>query len=126
MRVQKQEPIKVKTEDGWVVVLQPVPWSDAVELWIGRQENGRFYRASVAEGGLLNMTEVEKGSEQTSPTLVVSATVWDGLAEALRGVVPQVDKREVDAELKATKYHLEDMRNLVFEQTALEQERRGK
>lgn len=40
--------------------------------------------------------------------------VWEALASTLREVVPNIEESVVESELKATKYHLEDMRSLVF------------
>lgn len=112
--IRSQEPIRVETTDGWVVVLQRTPWADRVELWIAkRSTNGRFEVASVGKDGFLVMQELKEGADQGTPTLCIPSRAWDGLADALRGVVPQTDKKEVDAELKATKYHLEDMRKLA-------------
>lgn len=114
MNTKNIEPIRVQTEDGWVVVLQHSPWSDAYELWIGKVDNnGKFYSSSVQSDGYLELKETKEG-EVHNPTLRINGRAWDGLAEALRGVTPQVDKKEVDAELKATKYHLEDMRKLAL------------
>lgn len=114
MITQKFEPVRVQTADGWVVVLNPSPWNDTYELWIGKVENSsKFYTATVQKDGFLELTETNAGEVHT-PTMRISRVVWEGLAQALRGVTPQVDKREVDAELKATKYHLEDMRKLAL------------
>lgn len=112
--IRSQEPIRVETKDGWIVVLQNTPWADTYELWIGRvTTNGKFETASVGKDGYLVMTETIEGATKGKPTLCIPGRAWDGLADALRGVVPQTDKRELDAELKATKYHLEDMRKLA-------------
>ena len=51
---------------------------------------------------------------EETPTIWLNAVVWEAFAEAIRGVLPPaIDKKEVDAELKASKYHLEDMRKLL-------------
>lgn len=113
MIVKSNEPIRVETDDGWVVSLNPSPWSDNMELWIAQVKQGKFYSGNVDKDGYLELKEVKEGLELQNPTLRINRRIWEGLAQALRGITPQVDKKEVDAELKATKYHLEDMRKLM-------------
>lgn len=114
-QLNNYSPVEARTNDGWVVVCRPSPWSDTQELWIGKVEsNGKFYRGEVQEDGYLKLIETQEGSEMSTPTLRINRRAWEGFAEALRGVTPAIDKKEVDAELKATKYHLEDMRKLAL------------
>ena len=114
MHITNNKPIRVQTPEGWIVVLQHTPWSDNYELNIGKVDvnNSKFYHASAEKNGYLKLTEVKEG-ESTDPILRIPGSAWQGLAEALRGVVPDTDVKEIDAELKATKYHLEDMRKLA-------------
>src|SRR3989304_3893135 len=115
--VRSTEPVRVQTEEGWVVVLQQAPWSDEYELWIGfvNKATGKFSIATVKEGGYLELKEFKEGEIKIPPTMRINGRVWDGLAEALRRGISQIDKKVVDVELSATQYHLEDMRKLVFE-----------
>ena len=115
MKISRAEPIEVRTNDGWVVSLRHSLYNDTVELWIGQEIQGRFYLASVTKDGYLTMKEIKDGAMEETPTIRLNAVVWEAFAEAIRGVLPPaIDKKEVDAELKASKYHLEDMRKLVF------------
>lgn len=116
IQTENIEPIRVQTDDGWVVVVQHTPWADAYEMWIGKVEGSKFYTCNVGKDGYLKMKETNEGS-QTPPTMRINGRAWGGLIRALRGVTPQVDIKEVDAELKATKYHLEDLRTLVFKKS---------
>lgn len=116
MIAKDNSPIRVETEDGWIVVLQQKPWSDVYEMFIGKRENGKLFRSTINKDGYLEMIEIKEGEMVYPPTITIPGRAWDGLAAALRGITPQIDKKEVDAELKATKYHLEDLRKLVFEE----------
>ncbi len=115
MKTNNTEPIEVRTEGGWVIKLFHSAYNDMVELWIGKKIDDKFYLAKVGMGGFLETHLVENGTREENPTMRLNSEAWEGFAEAIRGVLPPaIDKKEVDAELKATKYHLEDMRNLVF------------
>lgn len=62
--------------------------------------------------GQLEMTEIQEGATDPEPTLRLPVEVWNAFKEVL------IDKKfreksEVEAELGATKYHLEDMRTLL-------------
>jgi hypothetical protein len=112
-QINNYEPVEVRTSDGWIVISRPVPWADEQELWIGKLTNGKIYQGKVGEHGNLVLEEISEGTE-TTPALRINRMAWMGLVQALKGVMPDLDKKEVDAELKATKYHLEDMRKLAF------------
>lgn len=110
-QINNYEPIEVRTNDGWVIVVRPVPWNDYQEIWIGQNINGKMYQFSVDKNGDLESKVVENGQEAT-PILRIPRNVWWSLAEAIRGVLPEPEPQK--NELTATKYHLEDMRKLVF------------
>lgn len=114
MMIDDLSPIRVETQDGWIVCLQHAGHSDSYELWIGRRVNGKFYSASVEKDGNLLLVEGEPDAF-TFPTLKIPGNVWGGFVRALKGIIPKTEEKEIDAELKATKFHLEDMRKLVFQ-----------
>ncbi|MDD5339587.1 MAG: hypothetical protein WC329_01910 [Candidatus Omnitrophota bacterium] len=80
------------------------------------QEN--YYRQGKFVDGNLKFENVEKG-QYLNPSLVLHQhqgeeflhALAQGLAEA--GYLPDIS-RDKESELNATKHHLEDMRNLVF------------
>lgn len=114
MIISENKPIRVSTDDGWEIVLQSPGWSDTKELWIGQvnKRTGEFYNATVGKDGYLVMTKGKEGQEYI-PTIRVKSRVWEGIARALQGIIPNEEEKESTSELKATKYHLEDMRKLL-------------
>lgn len=96
---------KIKVEDSF-------SWA-FVKIWFYKEVNGKFYVAKVyADSSLI---EVESDpSTEIQPTMIIPRMLWDGLIESFKKEKTTYHEKEVDAELKATKYHLEDMRNLVF------------
>lgn len=93
------------------IVVQEKPWSLNVDIYI--LEKG--YRTSLAsvEKGYLVMTEVKEGAEVGKPTLTIPLEVWEILKKEM--IDDKVrEKSEIEAELMATKYHLEDMRTLAL------------
>ena len=93
------------------IVIQEKPWSLNVDIYI--LEKG--YRTSLAsvKDGYLEMTELKEGETEGKPTLIIPLEVWQILKrEMIDNKVRE--KSEVEAELMATKYHLEDMRTLAL------------
>lgn len=102
------------------IIVQEKPWSLNVDIYI--LEKG--YRTSVAsvEKGYLKMTEIKEGANEAPPTLTIPLEVWEVLKrEMIDNKVRE--KSEVEAELGATKYHLEDMRKLALPQELSSSER---
>lgn len=96
---------KIKVEDSFSFAF--------VKIWFYQENNGKFYVAKVYADSTL-ITEEADPSTEIQPTMIIPRMVWDTLVESFKKEKTTYHEKEVDAELKATKYHLEDMRNLVF------------
>lgn len=83
-------------------------WS--TKIWIiNRSFDG--VRSATVKNGMLEMTKIEEGKEPP-PTLELNMDIWRELKRVLIDNKVR-EKNEVEAELIATKYHLEDMRTLL-------------
>lgn len=102
--------------EEWKVHVNNEPWSDNTVVWLGRYKDGRFYNATIAKDGYLQLDEQKEGAVPP-PLMKLPTPVWKQLIDAVNKVVPPIEKEIVDAELKATRYHLEDMRTLVFKRS---------
>lgn len=96
--------------DKWEVVTQELVGEYAVKVYL--IEKGVKPRlASIGDGGFMVTTEIKDGKEMP-PTLRINYDVWKALKSAMLDKQER-EKSTVEAELGATKYHLEDMRKLV-------------
>lgn len=89
------------------------PWKDSVKVYLLQS----FPTGTVAysmEGGVLVGRSLEEGVSEISPLLAINGFMWEQVVRALTSSLPNIQKDTVDAELKATKYHLEDMRKMVL------------
>lgn len=89
-------------------------WTDSVEIYAKRQIDGKVY-ALVAEG--INLVEVKQG--ELWPKFIsisgMDREAVQGLFDALYAIGLRPHKGEASsAHVEAMKYHLEDMRKLVF------------
>lgn len=98
------------------IFIERVGWSDQVKVWLGYRNNqtGGFSNATVGEKGVLVITEIKEG-EEYPPLLTMPRYVWGMLVDAINEQVPNEPKEVVDSELKATKFHLEDLRKMIYE-----------
>lgn len=94
------------------------PLGDFRTLWMVKQEGLKTWNGYL-EKGVIKWEELPEGSlwEKYTPFMVIPRRfpiqeLIDALTE--KGVLPPTKQAEVDAELKATKYHLEDMRKLAL------------
>ena len=99
---------------NWKAVIEYEPWSDRVKIWLAELIHDKTYVASVNKDGVIEMTEVKEGAAPEKPLLIVNGNAWEAITQALSDALPPVKQEVVDAELKATKYHLEDMRKLAL------------
>lgn len=82
-----------------------------VNIWLINHTKGNIFIANVVEGRM-ELNEVKVLGEPVPPTFVMDKSAWDAFKEAM--VDKKVrDKNEVESELKATKFHLQDMRTLL-------------
>jgi len=94
----------------WEVIVTNKPWNMSRDIYLIE----RGYKTSLAHivKGQLEMTEVKEGSTDPEPTMNIPWDVWEALKVSLIDTKIR-EKSEVEAELGATKYHLEDMRKLL-------------
>jgi len=93
-------------------------WEDFKIVWLMRYERDKAFNGYMKKGNLL-WQEVKEDSDTSNliPFLKIPGygINLSGLVDALSNKVPSTKEIETQSELKATKYHLEDMRKLVFE-----------
>ena len=104
---------QVKTDGGWIVSVRHQPYSDLVEVWIAQQDARGTSVIHFDKNGSMVATLLKEGAVDPEPTMKVNGWIWNGIRQAINGVEITPDKQAVDAELKATKYHLEDVRKLL-------------
>jgi len=98
----------------WKVVVEQVPYADQKRIWILQiRSNGEVYNANAEKDGHLLMKLFKEGDPMPVPFMILPRMVWEQFVEAMTEIQPPVEKEVVDAELKATRYHLEDMRKLA-------------
>lgn len=103
---------QIKTDQGWIISVRNKPYCDVVEVWLAKQEMDRIDVCHFNNKGKMIMSKFVEGKEP-EPTMCVNGRIWEGIRQAINGVAETPDKKAVDAELIATKYHLEDMRKLM-------------
>ena len=86
---------------------------DAIDIYIV-QHNGKDVFLAEMEGELLKFKPLKEGVSPRKATLQIPKSIVQKLIDAFAKAQPPTKQAEVDAELKATKYHLEDLRTLVF------------
>jgi hypothetical protein len=85
-----------------------------VDIFIMTRNLGKRSVAHFGKDGSIQLTELKEGFYPVKPTFSLPLDLWNIFKESANKHVGTLDKKEVDAELKATKYHLQDMRRLVF------------
>lgn len=93
---------------------------DFLDIRLVKHELGKSYNGYL-DKGRLEWQEIKEGDEWSNyyPFMVVPyrfpiQELIDALSD--KSILPPTKTIEFEAELKATKYHLEDMRKLVFDQ----------
>ena len=107
-----------RQEGNWQIVVNPRPGSFEIEVWLLNIEGGKARIANVDKDGYLKLREIKDGEEASKdniPFMRVPYPVWELIVNAITDTTPPLKKEILDAELTATKYHLGDMRRLVFE-----------
>ena len=113
MLINNIKDTQVKTDGGWIVSVRHQPYSDLVEVWIAQQDARGTSIIHFDDNGRMVITLLKEGAINPEPTMKVNGWIWDGIRQAINGVEPMPSKQAVDAELSATKYHLEDVRKLL-------------
>ena len=94
----------------WEIKVIEQPWNLTVKIYL-IQKGNRAYLAHIRKG-FLELEEIKQGHTEPEATMVLPSDVWNLIKETM--VDNKVrEKNEVEAELGATKYHLEDMRKLL-------------
>ena len=92
------------------VVVQENFASYEAKIWVLDRTNKQM--VGFLKNGYIDFKEYEPGVE-VEPTMVMNRDIWKAIKNyMIDGNVRE--KNEVEAELGATKYHLEDMRKLIF------------
>lgn len=102
-------------QGNWKIFINPRPYDFNVEIWLVNKQGIKTFNTNIEEGRL-KLLEVKEGVEDSEqkPFLIVPRDVWQILSNAISESTPPIKKEIIESELKATKYHLEDMRKLVF------------
>lgn len=112
MATQKiKEPLSRYRKYEWEVIEQFQPWDLQVKVYL-IDRSGIPSLAHIGKDGNMYLEEIKEGL-QMEPTLNIPSDAW----EAIKGSILEQNKKpdvESLSELKATKYHLEDMRKIVF------------
>lgn len=99
----------------WRCVVVNKPWGDAVDVYLMRQANGVAEIASIGKDGLIETKQIKEGAgAESKPLFTLNYFAWQSVLQAMGDIEPDIKKEVIDSELKATKYHLEDLRKLVF------------
>jgi hypothetical protein len=100
-------------DSQYSVYVERVGWSDSNKVWLVRRDARGTYNCTIEKGCIEETLITENGIDQPcffQLPIWVTQDIIDALVEKL----PPTKKEAVDAELKATIRHLEDMRDLVF------------
>lgn len=88
---------------------------DKFGLWsvdIYLVEKGHSISLAHFKDGQIEMEEIKDGMIDPKPTMTLPMELWAAIKATM--IDDKIrDKSEVEAELNATKYHLEDMRKLL-------------
>lgn len=103
---------EAKTGDWQCVVVQE-PWDFNVKIYLMFTGNGKKQIASVYNGGILLTDYEEESVNPSKPFLTMPVDSWQTLLQCMSGIVPDEEEIETGSELKATKYHLQDLRKLL-------------
>lgn len=90
-------------------------WGDFKNLWLMKYELGKAFNGYTKEGELV-WEEVKEGATYDKYTPFLKVGRWfpiQEMVDALTDTKKATEQVETLSELKATKYHLEDMRKLL-------------
>ena len=100
-------------EDIKVHIVKRPELFDSADVYIVQKIGSEVQLASVKDN-ILEFKTIKEGVTPASPTIQIPLSIMQKLIDAFSEAQPPTKQIEVDAELKATKYHLEDLRKLVF------------
>ena len=119
--VNYKNPI-VADNKQWRVVIERMPQAFLIKIWLVQLNGSRVYNATVSKDGQLTLTEGKEDDINIPPLMIIPSLAWDTIHKALNDIEPPIKQEIVDAQLQATKYHLEDMRKLVFSEVNNEEQ----
>lgn len=101
-------------QDGWIVKVEDVPYAWQKRVWLLQvSKDGVIHNATVGKDGFLVMKLYKESEPLPTPLFVIPGMAWKPFVDAVTEALPPIEKEVVDAELKATRFHLEDMRKLA-------------
>lgn len=92
----------------WKCVIFNEPWNDNTKVYLINESQRKI--ATIEKGKVILKEAVEGTSE---PFMVLPYDAWQSILQAMGNIVPDEEERSTNGELKATKYHLEDLRKLL-------------
>lgn len=96
---------------SWEVIVQDLVGTMRSDIWLIMRDGVKPSIAQIKDGQI-KLEELKEGESEVKPTLSIHYDAWQAIKKAM--IDDKVrEKSEVEAELKATKYHLEDMRKLA-------------
>lgn len=107
------------------IQIHKFPGYDRVDVYVYSRDGTKTTNYSIRDDGGIEGEQVPEMVEykEIKPFMSIPGMMWEEFVLALTEQLPDISKREIDAELKSTKYHLEDMRSLVFEKQTTTKER---
>ena len=101
----------------YIIKIRHNPMTEAIGIYFGMQDSEGF---KVAKSVKLEYEKIDEGALDVEPTLTIPSYLGsDFLKTLLNAIENQGIKSESTSKteglLEATKYHLEDMRKIVFE-----------
>ena len=93
----------------WRCVVYQEPWNERVLVYLIDQKNRKI--AVFGKDGDLEMVDAKEG--ESKPSMKIPYYAFQSILLAMGDVEPDIKREVVDSDLKATKYHLEDMRKLL-------------
>lgn len=94
----------------WEIIEQEAVGSFTAKIYLLNTANGRVSISRIVDGHI-ELKELVQGQEE-QPTLTINLDIWRYIKASLTDEKIK-DKNEVEAELSATKYHLQDLRKLL-------------
>jgi hypothetical protein len=93
------------------------PQWDAYEIYLVGSDGVRSYIYNIGKDGKIIEKVMVDGAVDSPPLMMLGGDLWESFVLAVSNNLPNIKKDVVDAELTATKYHLEDMRDIVFKKS---------
>ena len=89
------------------------PWGNSMAVYITRLEGAKYEPYLLVNN---KWVKIKEGAnyDPSKATLRLPTFLWQKFVDSLTKEIKPTLQAELDAELKATKYHLEDMRKLAM------------